>query len=154
VTLAAVFADDDGAMDAAASINASLEEAAIETDDLFAAGGGVAASAEVDRIYSRFGLRNTSGWRQETPLTAAGREVLWRLPAGAPIEDAEQLLAAHGAAAVRIAPQSDGDWTAAPHPLAIPFVDQESGEVFYDVVDVGETPPRRGPATARKRTLH
>ncbi|HUT79016.1 MAG TPA: hypothetical protein VM285_15060, partial [Polyangia bacterium] len=151
--LAALFASDDDAMNAAASINATLEEAALEADRLFAGRGGVAESAELDRIYGRFGLRNTSGWRQERPLAAAGHEVLWQLPAGAPVDEAEQLLLSHGAKAVRVIDRFDEGWKVAPHPLAIPFVDEESGEVFYDLVKV-EDAPHRGHPLARKRTLH
>jgi hypothetical protein len=151
--LAARFDSEDDAMNAAASINAALEEAALEADRLFAGRGGIADSAEVDRIYSRFGLRNTSGWRQERPLAVAGREVRWHLPAGAPADEAEQLLLSHGARAVRAIDRFDEGWKVAPHPLAIPFVDEESGEVFYDLVKVEDT-PRRGRSMARKRTLH
>lgn len=153
VFIAARFGDDDGAMDAAASINAALEEAALAVDDLFATGGGLAHSDQVDRIYSRHGLRNTGGWCQERPLEAEGREVLWCLPAGALVDDAEQLLLSHGAEAVRVVGHTGDGWKVAPHPLAIPFIDEESGEVFYDVVKVEDSPPRGRPAS-RKRTLH
>ncbi len=151
--LAALFAGDDEAMNAVASINAALEDAAVEADALFDSRGGVVESADLDRVYTRFGLRNTNGWRQERPLLASGCEVLWPLPAGAPAGDAEQLLVSHGAKAVRVIDGSNDGWKAAPHPLAIPFVDEESGEVFFDVVKVEDAPPRDRSA-ARKRTIH
>jgi hypothetical protein len=153
VTLAALYESDDEAMDAVASVNAALEEAAAEVDLLFAKNGGVAESAQVDRIYARFGLRNTSGWRQERPLEADGRRVLWQLPPGASPEDAELVLLSHGASAVEAVEPAGGGWKVAPHPLAIPFVDEESGEVFYDVVNVDDG-PARSRSSAPKRTLH
>ena len=153
VLVVGTFESEDDAQAAAASVNAALEEAAEAADELIARQGGVADAVDIDRIYARFGMRNDVGWRQEEPVFAEEEDLFWQLAAGARIEDAEQLLLSHGATEVMTSARGDEAWQAAPHPLAVPFVDDDSGEVFYDLIDVDEGASRdRGPS--RKRTIH
>jgi hypothetical protein len=150
------FEDEKTAAAAAESLNASLAAAAGEVADLFERGGGAADGADVSRIYSRIGMRNEVGWQQEQPLTAVENELLWQLPTGAHPEDAESLLWSLGSESVIVGDLLDEEdpWRVAPGPIAIPAVDEETGEVaFHYVVDDEEELPMVSP-TSYKRTIH
>ncbi|MFO8072859.1 MAG: hypothetical protein R6V85_13380 [Polyangia bacterium] len=150
------FEDEETAAAAAESLNASLAMAASEVEELFERGDGAADGADVSRIYSRIGMRNEVGWEQEQPLTAVENELIWQLPSGAHPEDAESLLWSLGSESVIVGDllAEEEPWRAAPGPIAIPAVDEETGEVaFHYVVDDEEDLPMGSPAS-HKRTIH
>jgi hypothetical protein len=118
--IVAQFRDETQAETVCEAINDAVFSAAREVDTLFEAQGGVANIADVARIYQRYGFRNESGWQQYSPVLTDGQMVVWEIPEGMDIHEAEQLIAAFGAISLSI--ENDGDdelLRQVPHPAAL-----------------------------------
>ena len=135
---------------AARSLNSMLDEVREEVSDLFSRQDGVADAAAITRVYARLGLRNETGWEQERPVIASGKEVLWELPEGAYPEDAEAILWSVGARDISLHEAAEEEpWRDAPHPMmAMEIIDEDA--------DAPEAEEEDGISLARsdKRTLH
>jgi hypothetical protein len=109
------------------ALEAILESAALEVEELFARRDGEADAAEVAAIYARHGLGDTIGWELEPPVASSGSDLAWTLPPGADADDAEQLIRQLGAQNVAIQ-ETEGDdeeWRAVPHPMILPLPGEE-----------------------------
>jgi hypothetical protein len=152
VVLVSTFAGPVEAVTARNTLRATLDDLARDVEELFRAQGGVVDGEQVAKIYARVGLRNDMGWRQERPLTVKGAELVWELPEGVHVEDAENLLVSLGAIAVvaHVTVPGDEEWRAAPAPFPIQseFFDEDFDPSESDEDDAFPT------QTVPKRTLH
>jgi hypothetical protein len=152
VVMVARFAGPLEAATARSTLEATLDELASEVDELFELSGGVVEVEQVQRIYARSGLRNEVGWHQDRPIRVKGAELIWELPEGADIEDAENLLVSIGALSV-VAHRAAGvgeEWRMAPHPFPIELpVDDDDPERSDQDQDDGYPT-----LVIPKRTLH
>jgi len=109
------------------ALEAILEAAALEVDELFESQGGEADAADVAAIYMRHGLGDTIGWDLEPPIASSGADIAWSLPPGADPDEAEELVRQLGATNVAIQ-ETDGDeeeWRTTPHPMVLPLPGEE-----------------------------
>jgi hypothetical protein len=152
VVLVARFAGPIEAATARSTLRATLDDLAREVAELFRESGGVVAVEQVERIYSRSGLRNDVGWQQDRPIKARGAELIWELPDGVDIEDAENLLVSLGALSVvaHRAASFDEEWRMAPvpFPIDLPIDDDDLEHPEQDAEDGYPT------MVIPKRTLH
>lgn len=136
VVLVSAFAGPVEATTARSTLRATLADLAAEVGELFRAQGGIVDGEQVSRIYARVGLRNDMGWQQQRPVTTKGAELIWELPEGAYVEDAENLLVSLGAlSVVAHHPAYDDDaWRAAPAPFPLggPLPDDEPEQADAD----------------------
>jgi hypothetical protein len=148
IVMVASFPDSKRAEEARGAIQDILDRARVEVDSLFERQGGVADISDVKAIYARFGFRNDVGWAQEQPVIADGNEMIWEVPAGMVLEEAQLLLLALGAQDMTIQPNDeDESWLQSFHPLARLFWDDEP-----DVADVEKELVR--PILVEKKILH
>lgn len=133
------------------ALESMFDDIAEKVTELFECNGGEAHVSEIDKIYTAHGLRNDSGWEQDLPVLVQGLDIAWALPAGAYVEDAENLLWTMGASNVSIHQQATNseDWRTAPHPMAMTIPEEEEDAPF----DIEVDEPVAVVAT-RKRTLH
>ena len=149
VIVVAQFSDISHAQSAAAAIEAMLRTAEEQVEDLFAAQGGVADMADLTAIYARQGFFNDNGWRHETPLVTDGDELIWELPEGFVIEEAEVLLLAFGAESIEVGPDGDDEpWRHSFPPVAMMPVEDEVDSLELDEED-SSVPP-----APTKKLLH
>jgi len=151
VVLVCTFTGPVEAVTARDTLRATLADLAREVRDLFLEQDGVVDGEQVAKIYARAGLRNDMGWQQERPITVKGAELVWELPEGAHVDDAENLLVSLGAIAVvaHVTVPGSEDWRDAPAPFPLPngFLDEE--------LDPDEAEDDAYPTqTIPKRTLH
>ena len=151
-----VVAGFDSAAEAAearASLNKLLAELKRETEELFAAQGGVADGDQLARIYERHGLRNDCGWEQERPIAVSGEELLWELADGVDLEDVESLLWTLGARDVIVHDRrlTDEPRREAPHPMSMPVPDDDEDQDQVVAVDDDDSYVT---VSIRKRILH
>lgn len=124
--IVAAFDSGTQAQTAAAQIEAMLEAASIEVEELFALQDGVAEAADVTRIYARHGFTNESAWEQSEPLRVQGSELIWDAPSGLKLEEVESLLSTLGARGVVMQRIVDEEpWHGAPHPMTVVVSDEE-----------------------------
>ena len=144
------FVDVTQAEAASAVISKTLDHAEREVQALFNRRNGVAEAAEVGRIYERHGFTNDSGWHQERPLSHAGEELLWEIPEGMDVAEAQNLLVSLGALSVTIDEETNDDvLTAIPHPAAVFLAEMEND--FIDIDDEERLLPY---CQSEKKLLH
>ncbi|MCP4606967.1 MAG: hypothetical protein GY847_41725 [Proteobacteria bacterium] len=126
VTIITRFADPVGAETARSTIEEMLNCAEKEVDELFVRQGGIAEVADISNIYARFGFQNDIGWRHETPIISSGDELIWELPEGLILEEAQVLLLALGAQAIAVqVNEEEEQWRQALHPIAMLFLEED-----------------------------
>jgi hypothetical protein len=144
----AQFSDELLAETVCDAVNAALSDAAREVDALFAAQNGVADIGDVSQIYLRHGFHNDSGWQQYRPLSLDNDCIIWEIPEGMNVQEAEQLLSAFGAISLMVEDETEDDLIRqVPHPAAL-FLSE-----FDDSLDSEEDEHSPG-HTEEKKTLH
>lgn len=135
------FGDVSSAQSAAAAIEAMLRTAEERVEELFLAQGGVADMADLTAIYARQGFFNDIGWRHETPIVTDGDELIWELPEGFVIEEAEVLLLAFGAESIEIGQTADEEpWRHSLPPAAMMPIEDEIESLELEEEDSSVTP--------------
>jgi hypothetical protein len=152
VVLISTFSGPVEAVTARDTLRATLDDLAREVRELFRSQNGVVDGEQVARIYARAGLRNDMGWQQERPIRVKGAELVWELPDGAHVDDAENLLVSLGAIAVvaHVTVPGGEEWRAAPAPFPIPGGLLDEGFDLDEAEDDDAFPTQ----TIPKRTLH
>ena len=118
--LVAQFPDDLLAETVCDAVNDALTDAAREVDALFERQNGIADIGDVAQIYLRHGFRNDSGWQQYRPLIADNDVLIWEIPEGMNVQEAEQLLSAFGAVSLMVENEAEDDLLSqVPHPAAL-----------------------------------
>jgi hypothetical protein len=131
--LIADFQDVSQAETVRDAVNEALYNAAREVDKLYKNQNGVADISDITGIYNRYGFRNDSGWQQLRPLKSDQQTVIWDVPEGMLVHEAEQLLTVLGAVSLSIESDEDDDLLRqAPHPAAL-FLSE-----LDDIVDIDE----------------
>jgi len=153
VVLVCTFAGPVEAVTARNTLRATLDDLAREVKELFDEHNGVVEGEQVAKIYARAGLRNDMGWQQERPLAARGAELIWDLPEGVHVDDAENLVVSLGAIAVvaHVAVPGAEEWRAAPAPIPLPdgFLEED-----FDSDEADDDDDSFPTQTIPKRTLH
>ena len=149
---AAIIASFDNplrAESARQTIENMLVQAGREVDDLFERQGGIANITDVADIYIRYGFYNDIGWKHETPLVAVGNELVWELPEGLVIEEAQLVLLALGAQTATLQLEEDEElWREALHP-STRFLSEGEG-ILADI----EEEEQIAPISVVKKILH
>ncbi|MCP4676513.1 MAG: hypothetical protein GY854_13565 [Deltaproteobacteria bacterium] len=147
--LIASFDDPLRAETARETIENMLVQAGKEVDDLFERQGGIADISDVTEIYIRYGFYNDIGWKHETPLVAVGNELLWELPEGLVIEEAQMVLLALGAQTTTLQIEEGRElWREALHPSTRFLLEGES--ILADI----EEEEQIAPFSIAKKILH
>ena len=116
------FEDAIQAEVAKSTIDEMLSAADSEVAELLKRQGGVAKIEDVTEIYARYGFHNDCGWKNDCSMDSNGQDLIWEIPDGMLIEDAELLLRALGAQFVAVEPQNDNlFWPYGPHPGNYPL---------------------------------
>lgn len=132
--IVARFIDAEHADIARQEVNAVLRDAQGEIDDMFHRQEGIAQVCDVNTIYARYGFRNESGWQQTRTIRTTDDELIWELPDGMFVEDAQGLLAAYGALTITVDSTADDNLIqSVPHPAALYL--SESDEDFEEIED-------------------
>ena len=149
--LIARFKSSAEAEEGQASLEYIFDEVATKTSELFSEQNGVADISDVAKIYARHGLRNDVGWEQDYPVLASDKDLAWALPAGAYIEDAQNLLLTLGATHVAVHHQNEDseEWRFAPHPMMMSIIEEE-----YNFESELEDEESFSVISLQKRTLH
>jgi hypothetical protein len=126
VRIVARFSDAAMAETAKIAISQVLKSAEAEVADLFKLQDGVANTADISKIYTQYGFVNDIGWQQEQPLIAHREELVWDIPEGLVLEEAQVLLAALGAQIIDVGiMETEESWRSAPHPaVGFPMDDE------------------------------
>ncbi len=149
IAIIASFDTSRQAESARQTIENMLAQAGTEVDDLFERQGGVADIADVADIYVRYGFFNDTGWKHETPLIAVGNELVWELPEGLVIEEAQIVLLALGAQTASLQLEEDEElWREALHPSTRFLLEDES--ILADI----EEEEQVAPVFIAKKILH
>lgn len=148
--IVAWFSEPAGANAAKSTIETILKSAKQEIDGLFSSGGGIASSADVSWICSRYGLRNCASWDWKHFLQTNGEDLIWEAPEDLNADDARSLLLSLGAVGVEILGQGDDDppWLSHPYFMATMLCDDE-----IECRDRDEDDPLSG-SDKQKRILH
>jgi len=143
------FSDAMQAEVAKSTIEEMLASAKGEVTELLERQNGVAEMIDLAEIYSRYGFRNDCGWSYDRAIVANGQDIVWEVPEGMFVEDAQLLLLALGAQFVAVQPDGDQElWAQGPHPAALMLLAEE-----LDLPDLDDDEPSHS-AMPEKKVLH
>jgi hypothetical protein len=109
------------------TLSAIFEKINYQTDQIFKAQQGEASLDDISHIYAQYGFINETGWEQNTPIIQEDVSIIWVLPAGAHIEDAEDLLESMKPLKIEIH-RREGikeEWQMYPYPAVMPIPDED-----------------------------
>jgi hypothetical protein len=133
------------------TLSAALNSAEKEATAVFETQGGIAESSDIAAVYARYGFINDCGWQQLRPLALEDTALVWEIPEGMVIEEAEQWLSTLGAISIHPKdPTFDEDVLCRiPHPAALFLAEIDEMQDFDDE----EQQSLRGEG-CEKKTIH